>query len=86
MRDPDWRDTISVENYIKSLPPAENHHELLTEMRQTGTKLAEAASRVLRTWDGHHRLSLAVAEWFTLLANERRIITKRNTQSYGKEK
>jgi hypothetical protein len=32
-------------------------------MREAGGKLAEAALRVVRTYDGLHRLSLAVAAW-----------------------
>jgi len=40
------------------------------ELRDSGCKLAEAATRVIRTYDGVHRLSLAVAEWYKTLANE----------------
>ncbi len=39
-------------------------------MRQAGTSLAEAALRVIRDYDGLHRLSLAVAEWAQAIAAE----------------
>lgn len=48
--------------------------EMLTKdnkaMREAGCELAEAAMRVIRTYDGVHRLGLAVAKWNTTLANE----------------
>ena len=48
--------------------------EMLTEdnvrMRRAGHDLAEAAVRVVRDYDGLHRLSLAVAAWMTAVANE----------------
>lgn len=39
-------------------------------MRAAGTALAEAGLRVIREYDGTHRLSLAVAEWAKAIANE----------------
>lgn len=39
-------------------------------MRKAGCALAEAALRVISEYDGVHRLSLAVAEWSTAVANE----------------
>ncbi|MFY9292803.1 MAG: hypothetical protein WAP03_19230 [Methylorubrum rhodinum] len=39
-------------------------------MRAAGTQLAEAALRVIREYDGCHRLSLAVAEWSKTLGDE----------------
>ena len=39
-------------------------------MRIAGCKLAEAAIRVIREYDGLHRLSLAVAEWSKVIACE----------------
>jgi len=39
-------------------------------MRAAGTQLAEAALRVIREYDGCHRLSLAVAEWSKVLGDE----------------
>jgi molybdenum-dependent DNA-binding transcriptional regulator ModE len=39
-------------------------------MRAAGTALAEAALRVVREYDGVHRLALAVAAWSTAVANE----------------
>jgi hypothetical protein len=39
-------------------------------MRDAGCKLAEASLRVIRTYDGLHRLSLAVREWADAIASE----------------
>lgn len=39
-------------------------------MRAAGLNLSEAALRVIREYDGTHRLSLAVAEWAVAIANE----------------
>ncbi|UYW34429.1 hypothetical protein [Methylorubrum extorquens] len=39
-------------------------------MRAAGTKLSEASLRVIREYDGTHRLSLAVAEWAEAIASE----------------
>lgn len=39
-------------------------------MRRAGTALAEAALRVVRESDGLHRLSLAVVDWATAVADE----------------
>ena len=39
-------------------------------MRKAGGDLAEAASRVVHTHDGCHRLSLAIAAWFQAVAAE----------------
>lgn len=39
-------------------------------MRLAGCDLAEAALRVIRDYDGLHRLALAVAGWANALANE----------------
>ena len=39
-------------------------------MRKAGNNLAIAAMRVIRDYDGIHRLSLAVAEWNKAIANE----------------
>ena len=41
-----------------------------TRMRTAGCKLAEAALRVAREYDGVHRLLLAVSEWSTAVADE----------------
>ena len=41
-------------------------------LREAGCKLAEAAMRVVREFDGLHRLSLAVSEWSLAIANEGR--------------
>lgn len=40
------------------------------DLRIAGCKLAEAALRVAREYDGVHRLMLAVSEWATAVANE----------------
>ena len=39
-------------------------------MRKAGTALAEAALRVIREYDGTHRLALAVADWSKAIADE----------------
>jgi hypothetical protein len=39
-------------------------------MREAGCKLAEAAMRVVREYDGVHRLASAVAEWSQAVADE----------------
>ena len=49
---------------------------LCVEFRQSGTRLAEAASRVIDSvttgqCDGIHRLTLAVSDWYKTIANER---------------
>ena len=41
-------------------------------MRQAGCKLAEAALRVIREYDGLHRLALAVTEWSRVVSCEGR--------------
>ena len=51
----------SVEEFLA----AENR-----ELRIAGCKLAEAALRVAREYDGVHRLMLAVSEWAAAVANE----------------
>jgi len=52
---------------------------LCVEFRQSGTRLAEAASRVIDSvtngkCDGIHRLSLAVSDWYKTIANERQFL------------
>ena len=39
-------------------------------MREAGNNLAIAAMRVIRDYDGIHRLSLAVAAWSKAIADE----------------
>lgn len=50
------------------------HIEMLSRdnqrMREAGCNLAEAATRVVRDYDGLHRLSIAISQWFTAIANE----------------
>lgn len=54
--------------------PTNGMIEMLSEdnarMRKAGGALAEAASRVVHTHDGCHRLSLAIADWFQAVASE----------------
>jgi hypothetical protein len=57
--------------------PADTERDMLAmairdhkRMREAGCKLAEAALRVIRTYDGLHRLSLAVADWSAAIAAE----------------
>lgn len=49
-------------------------NEMLIEdnkkMREAGMELAEAALRVAKTYDGVHRLLLAVSKWSEVVANE----------------
>lgn len=40
------------------------------KMREVGSELAIAAARVIKDYDGLHRLSLAVKDWFEIIANE----------------
>ena len=40
------------------------------KMRRAGLHLAECASRVVKEYDGIHRLSLAVSKWYEVVANE----------------
>lgn len=48
--------------------------EMLTrdnaKMREAGCNLAEAAGRVVRDYDGLHRLSIAIGTWFNAIAGE----------------
>jgi hypothetical protein len=39
-------------------------------LREAGCNLAEAAIRVIRDYDGTHRLSIAVAKWMAAISNE----------------
>lgn len=51
----------------------EENRRLLEEnrsLRAAGCNLAEAAVRVCNTYDGVHRLALAVATWMTAIGNE----------------
>jgi hypothetical protein len=48
---------------------------LCVEFRQSGTRLAEAASRVIDSvTTGIHRLTLAVSDWYKTIANERQLL------------
>ena len=40
------------------------------KMRKAGNNLAEMAIRVIRDYDGIHRLALAVSDWTKVIANE----------------
>lgn len=59
-------------------PPTESCSPMVEEwlveenrqLRKAGCKLAEAALRVAREYDGIHRLMLAVSEWADAIANE----------------
>ena len=50
--------------YIKMLETENNN------LRKKGIKLAEAASRVIDTYDGLHRLALAVSDCYKQIADE----------------
>lgn len=57
---------IQMENGI-------TNEELLTDyekLRQASLKLAEAASQVIREYDGVHRLAKAVSELYNVLSGE----------------
>lgn len=41
-----------------------------TKMREAGCELAIASMKVIKDYDGIHRLSLAVKDWCEVLANE----------------
>lgn len=41
-----------------------------SKLRDAGCNLAEAASRVVHNYDGIHRLSLAISDWYKTLADE----------------
>jgi hypothetical protein len=40
------------------------------KMREAGCNLAEAAGRVIREYDGLHRLSIAISAWYSAIAGE----------------
>lgn len=40
------------------------------KLREAGFELAVAATRVVRDYDGLHRLSIAISGWFVALANQ----------------
>jgi hypothetical protein len=40
------------------------------KMREAGCNLAEAAGRVIRDYDGLHRLSIAISAWYSAIAGE----------------
>jgi len=48
------------------------------KMRKAGNNLAEASIRVIRDYDGIHRLALAVSEWAITIANEGKRKLKRS--------
>ena len=45
-------------------------HTHCSKLRESGSNLAEAAIRVIRDYDGTHRLALAVAYWMQTIADE----------------
>jgi len=71
MKNGKWTASLPVSEYIETLRGADTD-KLLAEFREVGTRLAEAASCVLRSWDGHHRLALAIADWYETIGNERK--------------
>lgn len=58
------KDTDPYLEYIEKLE--EDNHR----MRQAGCDLAMAAMKVIRDYDGVHRLSDAVGEWAKVIATE----------------
>jgi hypothetical protein len=41
-----------------------------SKLKVAGYELVEAAIRVIKDYDGIHRLSLAVSNWFQVIANQ----------------
>lgn len=58
-------DKGSIETCACSMMARDN-----SRMRRAGCSLAEAAQRVIRDYDGLHRLSLALVDWNLAIANE----------------
>jgi len=56
----DYIDVLNIEFLVK-----ENQM-----LREEGMRLAEASMRVIRTYDGLHRLSKAVSRWCDAIAGE----------------
>ena len=50
-----------------------NINDRNNKMRKASCNLAEAAIRVIRDYDGVHRLSLAVSEWAKVISDETKI-------------
>ena len=50
--------------------PEERLLDEMRAIRRAGNDLAAAAHRVQQDYDGVHRLRLALAGWYTALANE----------------
>ena len=52
----------------------QNFIELLntenSKLKIAGCEMAEAAIRIIKDYDGVHRLSLAVSNWFKVMADE----------------
>jgi len=63
--------TMTLETYKESMCSDQDYAALAYRFRKAGNKLAEAANRVISEWDGHHRLCIAVSEWYEEIANER---------------
>jgi len=54
-----------VDNQISRMLTEDNK-----KLKNAGFKLANAASRVVQDYDGVHRLSLALSEWYLAIANQ----------------
>ena len=56
---------LSVETGLVEMITRDN-----AKMREAGCNLAEAAGRVVRDYDGLHRLSIAISAWYSAVAGE----------------
>lgn len=63
---------ITRNYFVETMPQATDYAALSLTFRIAGNNLAAAAARVVTEWDGHHRLCIALADWYTTLANERK--------------
>lgn len=63
---------ITPKWYKESLSADADYLALAFRFRASGNNLARAAARMIGTWEGHHRLSLALVDWYKVIADERR--------------
>jgi hypothetical protein len=61
--------------YKEAMPKNADYAALAFRFRKAGGHLAAEAARTVWSWDGHHRLLLAIANWMAVVANERSIKT-----------
>jgi hypothetical protein len=61
----DCPEELGVETGLVGMMSRDN-----AKMREAGCSLAEAAGRVVRDYDGLHRLSIAISAWYSAIAGE----------------